>query len=89
MAASIAASETADALSGSEIEETEDKEDKTEDKEEDVSSNGEDFTGDADAADLGEDAKTEKMRPRKRRSSLPFVKRKKRQSSDIQRCLPS
>lgn len=25
-----------------------------------------------------------KMRPRKRRSSLPFVKRKKRQSSDIQ-----
>ena len=37
-----------------------------------------------DKEDKTEDKRQKKMRPRKRRSSLPFVKRKKRQSSDIQ-----
>lgn len=72
MAASIAASETADALSASEIEETEDKE-------EDVNSNGEDFTGDADAADLGEDdEKTEEDAPSEEEEQPPFREEKEK-----------
>lgn len=79
MAASIAASETAGALSGSETEGSEDKEDKTEDKEEDVSSNGEDFTGDADAADLGEDdEKTEEDAPSEEEEQPPFREEKEK-----------